>query len=66
MLYNKVSLLDSLNNNYVKIDSLNTITINSLKQELNEKAKKNKPIQNYIIGGSFGAVIGLVLGIILL
>lgn len=66
MLYDKVSLLDSLNNNYVKIDSLNTITINSLKQELNEKAKKNKPIKNYIIGGSFGAVLGLVLGIILL
>lgn len=66
MLYDKVSLLDSLNNNYVKIDSLNTITINSLKQELNEKTKKNKPIKNYIIGGSFGAVIGLVLGIILL
>ena len=66
MLYNKVSLLDSLNNNYVKIDSLNTITINSLKQELNEKTKKNKPIKNYLIGGSFGAVLGLVLGIILL
>ena len=66
MLYNKVSLLDSLNNNYVKIDSLNTITINSLKQELKEKAKKNKPIKNYLIGGSFGAVLGLVLGIILL
>jgi hypothetical protein len=66
MLYDKVSLLDSLNNNYVKIDSLNTITINSLKQELNEKAKKNKPIKNYLIGGSFGAILGLVLGIILL
>ena len=66
MLYDKVSLLDSLNNNYVKIDSLNTITINSLKQELNEKTKKNKPIKNYLIGGSFGAILGLVLGIILL
>ncbi len=66
MLYNKINLLDSLNNNYVKIDSLNNITINNLKQELDAKAKKNKPIKNYIIGGSFGAIIGLVLGIILL
>ena len=66
MLYNKVSLLDSLNNNYVKIDSLNTITINNLKQELNEKSKKNRPIKQYLIGGSFGTILGLILGIILL
>jgi len=64
MLYNKVALLDSLNNNYVKIDSINNITINNLKQELAKKSKK--PIKQYIIGGSFGAVLGLVLGILLL
>lgn len=64
MLYNKVALLDSLNNNYVKIDSINNITINNLKQELSKKSKK--PIKHYIIGGSFGAVLGLVLGMLLL
>lgn len=64
MLYSKVALLDSLNNNYVKIDSINNITINNLKQELAKKSKK--PIKQYIIGGSFGAVLGLVLGILLL
>ena len=66
LLKNKVVLLDSLNNNYVRIDSLNNVTINNLKQELDKKAKKNKSIKNYIIGGSFGAVIGLILGMILL
>lgn len=64
MLYNKITLLDSLNNNYVKIDSINNITINNLKQELSKKSKK--PIKHYIIGGSFGTVLGLILGILLL
>lgn len=64
MLYNKITLLDSLNNNYVKIDSINNITINNLKQELSKKSKS--PVKHYIIGGSFGAVLGLILGILLL
>lgn len=64
MLYNKITLLDSLNNNYAKIDSINNITINNLKQELSKKSKS--PVKHYIIGGSFGAVLGLILGILLL
>lgn len=64
MLYNKITLLDSLNNNYVKIDSINNIAINNLKQELSKKSKS--PVKHYIIGGSFGAVLGLILGILLL
>jgi len=64
-LYSKVALLDSINNNYVKIDSLNNVTISNLKRELDKKSK-NKPVKNYLIGGGVGTILGLILGIILL
>lgn len=64
LLYDKINLLDSLNSNYVKIDSINTIKINNLNKEL--KAKSKKSYKGYIIGGGAGTILGLILGILLL